>query len=186
MTDIACGCHDSCPDAPDINVNNTNVYIDGALANWRDEYFSGANSSLTLAYIPYQIGSILFIRNGTPQPYPTAWTIAQNILVPIPAMVAGEYAQVHYFAAGNVAVTDSVAVGTMIPWPGSTAPAGYLFMDGTTSLSKATYPNLWAFVNTNSLYLSATATEFVLKDRDVEFYDVATVATVRHPAVIKY
>ena len=103
-------------------------------------------------------------------------------------MVAGEYVQVHYFAAGNVAVADAVAVGTMIPWPASTAPAGYLFMDGTTSLLKATYPNLWAFVNTNSLHVSAseTATAFVLKDRDVEFYDVLTAATVRHTAVIKY
>lgn len=182
---IACGCHDSCPDAPDITVNNTNVYIDGALANWRDEYFAGAAPTVTLAYIPYQVGSILAIRGGIPQPYPSTWTIAGKVITPIPALAAGETFQVQYFAAGDVAVAIEVAVGTIMPWQTATAPSGWVFADGTTSRLKATYPNLWAYVNANSFVETSTATHFTVKDM---FLDNITVdgSGVVTPVVIKY
>ena len=57
-----------------------------------------------------------------------------------------------------VNLTD--APGTIKHWSGSNVPAGYLACDGTATVLKATYPELWAVVGT--LYGTATSTQFTL------------------------
>lgn len=185
---ISCGARDSCPDAPDITINNTNLTLDGTTANFRDEYFQGPASTSTLAYLPYQNASVQIDRGGAVQRQGVDFTLdntGQVITWAVP-LVAGEEAHVSYFSVGNVAAVSAPQVGDQKPWAGSTAPAGWVLMDGATSLSRTTYASLFAFANPNGLVLSSTATTFILKELKMEIRDVASATTTLFNVVIKY
>lgn len=183
---IACGCRESCPDAPDITVNDNSLQLDGAVVTFKDDYFSGPASTSALTGLPYQPSGVLVSRGGVVQQQNVDFTIDGQTLTWIPAMIAGERGHAHYMSIGEVSASVAFPTGFQMPWASSTAPTGFLLMDGTTSYSRTTYANLFAFANPLGLVLSSTSTEFVLKNTKSELTDVASSATVLYNTVIKY
>jgi microcystin-dependent protein len=74
---------------------------------------------------------------------------------------AGMHGILKYDGTSMVLLNESTAVGSIIAWPASSVPAGYLECDGS-SLLRATYAALFAIISDD--YGAADGTHFTLPD----------------------
>ena len=182
---IACSCHNSCPEVPDITVTQTVLQFDGTTSYFRDEYFDGPGTNFTLAYQPYSAASVQVALNSGVQRQGIDFNVLGAVIKMTSALVAGDKLHVMYFSAdGTTAVTD-FKTGMIVGYQGTAVPDGWLELDGVTSYTIADYVALHTYAVAQGLVLSATATEFVLKQVQVPLYDTALAVTVLAPGIIK-
>ena len=189
-----------CPEAPSsIVLLQTSSVVDGAVSMFRSERFTiglgtvtadstGAYVRMALAYQPISPASITLFKNGVQQRLGVDWAVVGKTIVLVDAAVASDDFTIKYFSSTQVSPDSSdIGVGTLVGFDYGTdtalIPEGWLPCDGTTSLTIATYPALYAFATVHSLVLSFTATAFVLKSLTVTLYNGATLVAV--PAIIK-
>jgi len=166
------------PEVPSITLIENTYYWDGAQIAWYNEYFTtastGYNSTskiLTLAKYPVNPESVQLSLNGVVQGENSTgdlqnFSVSGNLVSLNFTPAATDAIHIHYpgFVTSSEDEGEDEPVGTMRAYAGTTAPPGWLFLDGTTSNAIASFPALYTHASANSLILSETATHFVLKE----------------------
>lgn len=189
----------SCPEAPDITINQTTIEFDGENAYFHDEYFSRAAGTvveaavgsglyklITLAYTPVSNASVQLTRNALIQRQGIDFiVVGRYIYLTVGAELTDSFQVRSFSASGASAEIADVAAGTMLTYNGTTLE-GFLKMDGTTSYLVSAYPTLSAYLVANpDLYVSHDGTNFVLKQLFETVYDTASHAFISIPKWIK-
>jgi hypothetical protein len=179
-----------CPSAPDISITNVTVTMDGAAVRFYQEAFLGSaitNRLVQLAHWPVMpMGVLLFLNTGiqgqnTIVPYNDYTISGKDITLGFTPDATDEILVA--YMAYSAATAGSEAVGVTHAYAGATAPTGYVFMDGSTAYSIASFPALYAFVVANGLLETSTATTFTIKLLLSEFFNGTT--TVQTATLIK-
>lgn len=151
-----------------VNVTNNTITFDGADANFYEESFTTAtmtaDTTFTLAHYPVSAGSIALYLNSGAQIQGTDYTVSGNIITLTTAATASDTVLVRYFAYEADLTSQVVPVGSVMWQASNDAPAGYALADGTTGYAIADYTALYTYCTDNSLILSETATDFIVKD----------------------
>lgn len=167
----------SYPETPEITINEVNVNIDSARVRFVTEAFTTASAAFTagantiqLSYFPITAGAVGMALNSGVQGQAGSGS-ANNFSVSGSIVLLGftptsEDTMYFTYMAYDASATDDndEVIGMMKSWAGTTAPSGWLLLDGVTSYTIADYPELYSFATTNGLILSFTTTNFVLKE----------------------
>ena len=182
----------SVPEAvSEVTVNETTITMDGAKLKWYDEYYTTVSAqydsiskTLTLPHMPLSASAVQLVVNTGVQGQNTTgaaknFSVSSNLVALFFTPDAADIIHVHYMAyeSNEIDIGDE-PVGTMQGYSGTTAPTGWLLMDGTTSYLIADYPALYAFcVAAGGLILSTAGgppvTSFILNDLNSYFLKVA-------------
>lgn len=183
----------SCPEIPEITINQTTITLDGSDAFFKDEYYkyqaSGiylaftSSAQVTLSYYPVSAASVTVYRNGKAQRYIIDYNISDKVVIFTNALGNDEEIKVTYFTYTGIQSSEDFGVGTVVNYTGGTVPVKYLVMDGVSSYLWAGYPdfNTWAVANWSTVsgfFASGTATPSSTPAGSFILAQVKTVVTV--------
>lgn len=173
-------CAPACPSTINVTVNT--IELDGDTAVFINETYTGSDVSssvLTLAHTPYSSAAVQVIYNsGTLRPF-VDYEVSANKIVFL--FTVDTEAKIHIrslkVGANISTLTGSeLATGTLIGWGGSdsdTAPDGWLKMNGTQTVTAATYSALHSFLGTHLDLVEETVVSatYTLKEINSSYFD---------------
>lgn len=178
------GVHTCCPAAPStINVTVNTIELDGDTAVFINETYTGSDVSsnvLTLAHTPYSSAAVQVIYNsGTLRPF-IDYEVSANKIVFLFTPDASAKIHIRSLKVGaNISTLtgSELGTGTLIGWGGSasdpTWPDGWLKMDGSTTVTAASYSALHAFLGTHLDLVEETVVSatYTLKEINSSYFD---------------
>ena len=160
-----------------LNFANPNTAIAGVqprLTGWQNgDFVVKLAPRIGIACLPAETISLpISFNSGEISMLPAKTTLSANDVLLIEDSASGNVKAKTTIAA---LIASTISVGTIMPFYGTTAPAGFLMLNGSTIVGgKTTYSTLWAFaVADNStttdmllpqLFVSLNATDFKIPD----------------------
>jgi len=149
-------CPNSCAAAaasPTVTVEETVLTLDGARVRHYNDPFTGAEVSfqvLELTHWPVDSGAVQMALNGVVQLPGSSYQFQVHGNLVSLGFTPAATDSIHFMYLGYVTTgesNDGLPVGCIIPYHGAVVPAGWVAMDGVTSLAIADHPALWAWLN---------------------------------------
>jgi len=184
-------CDTSCPAPVPVTVNVTEINFDGENASFRTARFSRAGGTITadtagiyrvisLPYVVSQPQSVVVALNSGVQRYNEDYVVSGDKVYLALEPQTDDVFVVNWFSSAPVEGTSSLDVVGSIRGFASNPGAAWLAMDGVTAHSKATYPDLAAWLVANAALVAASdLTTFTLANFSLPFYNGSTLESLQ-------